>query len=456
MPRHHFGTDGIRGSVGKGLITPTFMLQLGWAIGQVIGSSGHLLLGQDTRRSGDMLAAALQTGLTAAGVNVELLGCMPTAGVAYLTKALQADAGIVITASHNPHQDNGVKIFSAAGDKLPDAQEAVISEWLDKPLTLVTSEQLGKVSYLTEASVKYRDFCLASIPETVRLDGLRVVIDCAHGAAYQIAPEILRTLGADVITLGTEPNGTNINDNVGATHPKTICAAVQAQQADVGITLDGDSDRIIMADAQGTLHDGDDILYILAKAYQRQNRLIGNVVGTVMTNKGLEVAFSQQGIGLTRTQVGDRYILEHLVKQGWNLGGESSGHIICRDCTTTGDGIIAALQVLAEMQDTQTRLADLVTYTKYPQKLINIPLGNSTTAAVMANSQVQALVTEAEHQLADQGRVLLRPSGTEPLIRVMVEGSDSQQVNHWVNAIAEQVQRSTHDSTTPREKIYES
>ena len=441
MSRQHFGTDGIRGPVGTGAITPDFLIQLGWALGQVIQPAGLVLIGQDTRRSGDMLSAALQTGLMAAGVDVQIVGCLPTAGVAYLTQALQADAGIVITASHNPHQDNGVKIFSASGDKLPDTQEAIISEWLEKPFAIVPSEQLGTLSTLPDAEAQYRAYCLASLPDTVRLDGLRIVIDCAHGAAYHIAPDIFRTLGAEVITLGTEPDGTNINAGVGATHPTTLSTAVQAERADVGITLDGDSDRLIMADAQGNIRDGDDILYVLATAYQRTNQLIGDVVGTVMTNKGLEVALSHHDIGLTRTQVGDRYILDHMVQQDWTLGGEPSGHIICRDKTTTGDGIIAALQVLAEMHSTETSLADLIGYTKYPQQMLNVPIGSETAANILANPQVQARITEAEHQLADQGRVLLRPSGTEPLIRVMVEGTDEQQVQHWVHTIAEQVQR---------------
>ena len=441
MSRQHFGTDGIRGPVGTGAITPNFLVQLGWALGQVIQPAGQVLIGQDTRRSGDMLSAALQTGLMAAGVDVQQLGCLPTAGVAYLTRTLQADAGIVITASHNPHQDNGIKIFSASGDKLPDTQEAVISEWLEQPLNLVSSEQLGTLSTLPDAEAQYRAFCLASLPDTVRLDGLRIVIDCAHGAAYHIAPDIFRTLGAEIITLGTEPDGTNINAGVGATHPTTLSAAVLAEQADIGITLDGDSDRIIMADAAGNIRDGDDILYVLAKAYQRTNRLVGNLVGTVMTNKGLEVALSQHHIGLTRTQVGDRYILDHMIEQGWTLGGEPSGHIICRDQTTTGDGIIAALQVLAEMHSTKTGLADLIDYTKYPQQMLNVPIQTGTAANIMDNPEIQAGIAKAEHQLADQGRVLLRPSGTEPLIRVMVEGTDEQQVQYWVQTIAEQVRQ---------------
>jgi len=419
------------------------MLHLGWAIGKEFGRSQRILLGQDTRRSGAMLAAALQTGLTAAGVDVELLGCMPTAGVAHLTQTAKAAAGIVITASHNPHQDNGVKIFSATGDKLPDAMEANISAWLDQPLALVPSANLGRISQLTDAATQYQAFCQQSIPSTIRLDGLHIVLDCAHGAAYQIAPAILRELGAKVTALGTEPNGININADVGATHTQTICAAVPRHQADIGITLDGDSDRLLLADATGTLCDGDDILYILAQAYQREQRLIGDVVGTVMTNMGLEQALARQDIGLTRTQVGDRYILEHMLAHGCTLGGEPSGHILCRDQTTTGDGIIAALQVLAEMQTRQTSLADLVQYTKYPQLLINVPLGTATTDRVMEDPALQTVITKAEQQLADQGRVLLRPSGTEPLIRVMVEGVDAKSVNHWANNIAEQVKRST-------------
>ncbi len=437
MSRQHFGTDGVRGTVGQDPITPGFMLHLGWAIGQQVGVGGQVILGQDTRRSGDMIAAALQAGLTAAGVNVRLAGCLPTAGVAWLTRTLQADAGIVITASHNPYPDNGVKIFSASGDKLPDAAEAAISAWLEQPIRLAPVRQLGQITVCADAAARYTSFCQTSIP--VRLDGLRIVLDCAQGAAYQIAPEVLHILGAEVITLGTTPDGNNINDQVGATHPQTLCAAVQQHQADVGITLDGDSDRVLLADAQGQLRDGDAILYLLARAGQRDQRLVGNLVGTVMTNMGLEVALREQGIGLTRTQVGDRYILEHLVAQDWNLGGEPSGHIICRDRTTTGDGIIAALQVLAEMQTTGQALADLINYTPYPQRLENVRLGTADAATVL--QQAAPVITAAETALGAQGRVLLRASGTEPLVRVMVEGEDAGQVEHWVSTLAGQIRQ---------------
>jgi phosphoglucosamine mutase len=437
MSRQHFGTDGVRGTVGQEPITPDFMQHLGWAIGQQVGIGSQVILGQDTRCSGDMIAAALQTGLTAAGAHVQMLGCLPTAGVAWLTRTQQADAGIVITASHNPYPDNGVKIFSASGDKLPDAAEAAISAWLEQPIQLAPTHQLGQISHCTDAAARYASFCQASIP--VKLDGLRIVLDCAHGAAYQIAPEVLSALGANVITLGTAPDGNNINDQVGATHPEALCTAVRQHQADVGITLDGDSDRVLMADAQGQLCDGDAILYLLARAYQRQQRLSGDLVGTVMTNMGLEVALRHQGIGLTRTQVGDRYILEHLVAQGWNLGGEPSGHIICRDQTTTGDGIIAALQVLAEMQTTGNNLAELINYTPYPQQLKNVRLGTANPATVL--TQVKPAITAAEQALGTEGRVLLRASGTEPLLRVMVEGQDATQVKHWVNTLAEQIQQ---------------
>ncbi|MEL6722087.1 MAG: phosphoglucosamine mutase [Pseudomonadota bacterium] len=437
MSRQHFGTDGVRGTVGQEPITPEFMLHLGWAIGQQVGVGARVIMGQDTRRSGDMLAAALQTGLTTAGADVQRLGCLPTAGVAWLTRTLRADAGIVITASHNPYPDNGVKIFSANGDKLPDAAEAAISTWLTQPMQLVSTRQLGQITTLADAAARYTNFCQTSIP--VRLDGLRIVLDCAHGAAYQIAPDALRALGAEVITIGTTPDGNNINEQLGATHPEAVCAAVRQHQADVGITLDGDSDRVLMADAQGQLCDGDAILYLLARAGQREQRLVGNLVGTVMTNMGLEVALRDQGIGLTRTQVGDRYILERLVAQGWNLGGEPSGHIICRDQTTTGDGIIAALQVLAEMQTTGKALADLIEYTPYPQRLKNVPLGTADTATVL--TQAESAVAAAEQALGSQGRVLLRASGTEPLLRVMVEGEDAAQVEHWVNTLVEQIQQ---------------
>ncbi len=439
--RHYFGTDGIRGRVGADIINPEFILKLGWAAGQVLGGGqGNVLIGKDTRISGYMLESALEAGLTAAGVGIRLLGPMPTPGIAYLTRALQANAGIVISASHNPHHDNGIKFFSASGDKLPDAVEQKIEAMLAQPLTCVSPEKLGKAQRIEDADRRYIEFCQSTIPSDMHFNGMKIVIDCAHGATYHIAPSLLTETGADVITIGDTPNGTNINDQVGATHTDTICQAVLQHGADLGIALDGDGDRLMMVDVTGQVYDGDDILYILAKSHQRQQTLTGQLVGTIMTNFGLETALNQAGIGLVRTQVGDRYILEKLRTEHWTLGGEPSGHIICRNHTTTGDGIISALQILAEIRRTGKDLMELSQgLEKFPQVLINVRLNGAKAADIMQSNPVKNAVREVERQLGRNGRALLRPSGTEPLIRVMVEGRDAEQVQTYAELIADAV-----------------
>jgi phosphoglucosamine mutase len=443
MLRKYFGTDGVRGRVGDEKINPEFVLKLGWAAGKVLGSAGgKVLIGKDTRISGYMFESALEAGLTAAGIHARMLGPMPTPAVAYLTRTLHADAGIVISASHNPHHDNGIKFFASDGGKLPDAVELEIEAMLDRPMTTVPSQQLGKAKRIEDARGRYIEFCKASIPASMNFSGLKIVVDCAHGATYHIAPDVFEERGAKVIAIGNQPDGLNINDGVGATYPQTVQAVVLQEKADLGITLDGDGDRLMMVDAQGNIHDGDDLLYVLARSRQRLQVLRGDVVGTVMTNLGLEVALRELGIGLARTQVGDRYILEKLLTKSWMLGGEPSGHIICRDRTTTGDGTIAALQVLAEMYDTGKSLGELCAdVQKYPQELININLGQQNAQNIMQADTVVAAVRDVEQEMDGQGRVLLRPSGTEPLIRVMVEGRDGKQVMAKAEQIADVVRQ---------------
>ncbi len=443
MGRRYFGTDGIRGRVGQWPITPEFVLKLGWAAGKVLGGGegGKVLIGKDTRISGYMFESALEAGLSAAGVDTRMLGPMPTPGIAYLTRTLHADAGIVISASHNPHHDNGIKFFSGDGYKLPDEVEHEIEAMIDKPMDSVSSERLGKVRRLEDARGRYIEFCKASIPARMNFAGLRLVVDCAHGATYHIAPDVFEEIGAEVTAIGAEPDGLNINDGVGATAPEALRAAVLEQGADLGIALDGDGDRLIMVDEQGRIRDGDDILYALTMSRRRSGEMNGEVVGTLMTNLGLEVALREQGIGLVRAAVGDRYILERLQAEGWVLGGEPSGHIICHDRTTTGDGIVAALQVLAEMHATGRSLAELCAdMQKYPQTLLNVPLEGQSAAEIMRHAAVRAEVARVEQAMGDQGRVLLRPSGTEPLIRVMVEGRDPAEVEARARQIADAVE----------------
>jgi phosphoglucosamine mutase len=445
MSRKYFGTDGVRGRVGDSVINPEFVLKLGWAAGKVLGgdAGGKVLIGKDTRISGYMFESALEAGLSAAGLDVRLLGPMPTPAIAYLTRTLRASAGIVISASHNPYYDNGIKFFSAGGEKLPDEVELEIEAMLDQPMTTVASEALGKVKRIEDARGRYVEFCKSTIPSRLSLKGLRVVVDCANGATYHIAPDVFRELGADVIAIGNEPDGLNINEGVGATHPENLAAVVKELRADIGISLDGDGDRLVMVDADGVIRDGDEVLYVLALSRLSSNAMRGNVVGTLMTNLGLEVALKEKGIGLSRVNVGDRYILEKLLKEDWVIGGEPSGHIICLDRTTTGDGIVSALQVLAEMNKTGKSLAELCSgMTKYPQVLINVKLGDAVAKEIMQKPQVTEAVAAVEAEMGDSGRVLLRPSGTEPLIRVMVEGSDADQVQRKAEQIADAV-RST-------------
>ena len=442
MARKYFGTDGIRGRVGEGHINPEFVLKLGWAAGRVLsgGNGGKVLIGKDTRISGYMFEAALEAGLAAAGVNIRMLGPMPTPGIAYLTRTLHASAGIVISASHNPHEDNGIKFFSADGNKLPDRVEELIEAEIDKPMTTVSSAELGKAKRIDDARGRYIEFCKSTIPSRLDFRGLKVVVDCAHGATYHIAPDVLEEIGAEVIVIGAEPNGLNINDGFGATKPRALASSVRVNGADLGIALDGDGDRVIMVDGNGEIVDGDEILYIIARSRLANGGLQGSVVGTHMSNLGLEVALRELGIGFERVAVGDRYILERLAERDWILGGEPSGHIICRDRTTTGDGIVSALQVLAEINKTGRSLAELRgAMQKFPQELINVPLGRARAAEVMACAPVRDAIVAVEAEMNGDGRVLLRPSGTEPLIRVMVEGREAGMVAATANAIADVV-----------------
>ena len=438
MSRKYFGTDGVRGRFGEGPITPEFVLKLGWAVGRILGTEtkSRVLIGKDTRISGYLLESALEAGLTAAGVNITLLGPMPTPSVAYLTRTLHAQAGIVISASHNPYQDNGIKFFSAEGQKLPDEVENAIEAEMEKPLVTVDSAHLGRAEKMA-AEGRYIEFCKSTIPLRTRFRGMKVVVDCANGAAYNIAPFVFDEMGADVIAIGNKPNGFNINDGVGSTHPEYLSKAVLEHGADLGIALDGDGDRLIMVDDQGNAVDGDEILYIIACSRMRVGDLKGAVVGTLMSNLGLENALREHGVVFERTQVGDRYIMERLAAKNWVLGGEQSGHIICLDRTTTGDGIVSALQVLAEMHATGHTLRELASgMTKYPQQLTNIHLDGKTPREIMESDRVKKAVREAEVEMGSAGRVLLRPSGTEPLIRVMVESSDRSQVERFSSHIA--------------------
>ena len=443
MDKKYFGTDGIRGRVGNSLINPEFVMKLGWAAGRVLGRGpgSKVLIGKDTRISGYLFESALEAGLVAAGVNIRMLGPMPTPGIAYLTRTLRADAGIVISASHNSYEDNGIKFFSGAGTKLGDEMELAIEAEIDKPMTTVVSSTLGRAKRIDDAAGRYIEFCKSTVPSSMTLNGLKIVVDCAHGATYHIAPHVLGELGAEVIAIGDKPDGLNINAGVGSTHPQALQQAVLKHNADLGIALDGDGDRLIMVDDQGGIVDGDAILYVIALSRQQDHGgLTGGVVGTLMSNFGLELACRDLGLEFERTQVGDRYVLERLNEKGWILGGESSGHIICLDRTTTGDGIVSALQVLAAMWQLDSSLRDLAAgMHKLPQVLINVELQQIAASAVMEMESVQQVVAKAEAALADKGRVLLRPSGTEPLIRVMVEGSEAAQVTEFANRIADAV-----------------
>lgn len=437
MSRRYFGTDGIRGKVGVPPMTVEFVMKIGWAAGMVFSGKnrGTVVIGKDTRISGYMFESALEAGLAAAGLDVLLLGPMPTPAIAHLTRARRATAGIVISASHNPYYDDGVKFFNGDGFKLPDETELAIEELIDQPLQMVESARLGKASRMDDAKGRYIEFCKSSIPFNTTLRGIKLVVDCAHGATYHIAPAVFRELGAEVIEIGTSPDGLNINKDVGAMYPQNMRSVILEHGADIGISFDGDGDRMMMMDSKGELKNGDHLLFILAKSKLKERRMSGGVVGTLMTNLGLEHALEREGILFERAQVGDRHVMEKLVENGWHLGGESSGHIICLDKTTTGDGIIAALQVLDWLVTSGTSLDDACSeMSLYPQTMINVPVTKKFNFQSMP--AIQAAVRAAESELAGSGRVLLRASGTEPLIRVMVEGEDSNQVERLVNELA--------------------
>lgn len=442
--RKYFGTDGIRGKVGENIINPEFVMKLGWAAGKVLAGHGtnKVLIGKDTRISGYMLESALEAGLSAAGINIGLLGPMPTPAIAYLTKTFRSEAGIVISASHNPYYDNGIKFFSADGMKLDDAIEIAIEEQMDKPMECVASDKLGKVVRIGDAAGRYIEFCKGNFPSALSLKGLKIVVDCANGATYHIAPNVLSELGADVIEIGTKPDGLNINRKVGATSMKAVTESVIKNKADLGFALDGDGDRLMLVDHKGNVIDGDQIVYIIARDALSNGRLKGGVVGTVMSNLGLEVALGSLGVPFLRSKVGDRYVMELLKKKGWSIGGESSGHVLNLATASTGDGIVAGLQVLAAMLNAGMTLNELSRgMTKYPQTLINVRFSEGTKP--LEDKGVLQAVVDAEKSLGDKGRVLLRKSGTEPLVRVMVEADDAQDSSTWAENIADAVRKVT-------------
>lgn len=443
MAATYFGTDGIRGYVGTLPITPDFVMRLGYAAGKVLTKSWAssfkptVLIGKDTRISGYMLEAALEAGFAAAGVDVMLAGPMPTPAIAYLTRALRLSAGVVISASHNPYHDNGIKFFSASGNKLPDAVEAEIEAELNLPMRCVSSEKLGKAKRLDDAQGRYIEFCKSTFPNDLDLHGMRIVVDCAHGAAYNIAPHVFHELGAEVINIGNQPNGLNINEGCGATAPEALSGSVRANHADIGIALDGDADRLVMVDAAGRIYNGDELLYVMVKD-RLANGPVSGVVGTLMTNMALEVALKEMGVGFARAKVGDRYILEALLERGWLLGGEGSGHLLCLDKHTTGDGIVSALQLLSAVRRAGQSLAEMTAdICLYPQVLINvkIPAGFDWKT----NPGVQTEKDVVETALGDAGRVLIRSSGTEPLIRVMVEAQQAETAQAMARRIADKV-----------------
>jgi phosphoglucosamine mutase len=450
VSRKYFGTDGVRGRVGEHPITPQFVMHLGYAAGKVLASMGDsrertgVLIGKDTRISGYMLESALEAGLIAAGIDVYLAGPVPTPAVAYLTRALRLQAGIVISASHNPFDDNGIKFFSAHGTKLPDETERAIEAALDKEMQTNASEGLGKAKRIDDAAGRYIEFCKSTFPAELDLRGLKIVVDSAHGATYHIARHVFHELGADVIAIGAHPDGRNINHGYGATSPAHLQRAVVEHKADIGIALDGDGDRLVMADSTGKLYDGDQLLYVIAKHRQAQGQkkdgLHGGVAGTLMTNLAFEHAMQKLGIPFMRAKVGDRYVMELLQQQGWQLGGENSGHIICLDKHSTGDGIISALQVLHALRaNGQSLAAAAGDLRMYPQVLINVRVARGVDC--LGHDQVKAAVSDAEKVLDGKGRVLLRPSGTEPLLRVMVEGEEQQLVERSAQRIADVVRK---------------
>jgi len=434
--QQYFGTDGIRGKVGDSLINPMFVIKLGWAIGKILGSKnrGKVLIGKDTRISGYMLESALEAGLSAAGMDIHLLGPMPTPAIAYLTRTLRACAGIVISASHNSYEDNGLKFFSSEGFKLPDEIELAIEEQIEKPMQTVDSSQLGKAVRIVDAPGRYIEFCKSTVPSHVNFNGLKIVLDCANGATYHVAPAVFRELGAEVYDISTSPNGLNINSYCGSTNPRDMQDTVREMKADLGIAFDGDGDRVIMADHNGELVDGDQLLFIIARHLKEINKLSGGIVGTAMTNLGFEEAMSALNIPFERTAVGDRYVMSRLKQNNWQIGGESSGHIVHLALSTTGDGIISALQVLCALIESGRSLADLKSgMVKYPQVLLNVPISKSMD---LNSSSLKEAVREAELQLGRSGRVLLRASGTEPVVRVMVEGQSIEQVELLAQSLA--------------------
>ncbi|HZW22116.1 phosphoglucosamine mutase [Noviherbaspirillum sp.] len=443
MTRKYFGTDGVRGRVGTLPITPDLVMKLGYAAGKVLtqeeasSSKPVVLIGKDTRISGYMLEAALEAGFAAAGVDVMLAGPMPTPAIAYLTRALRLSAGVVISASHNPYDDNGIKFFSASGNKLPDSVEASIEALLEEPMDCVSSEKLGKAKRLFDAQGRYIEFCKSTFPNELDLKGLKIVVDCAHGAAYHIAPDVFHELGAEVIAIGNKPNGLNINDAVGATAPAALSAAVKEHQADLGIALDGDADRLLMVDATGRPYNGDELLYVMVKDRMKAAPVAG-VVGTLMTNMALEVALKQMGVGFARAKVGDRYVLEVLHERGWLIGGEGSGHLLFLDKHTTGDGIVSALQILSALKRSGKTLAEATAdLVLFPQSLVNVKVTPGfdwqKKAAVVAEKEI------VEAELGDNGRVLIRASGTEPLIRVMVEARNAEDAARMARRIADKL-----------------
>ncbi|MBT4330649.1 MAG: phosphoglucosamine mutase [Gammaproteobacteria bacterium] len=436
MSRKYFGTDGVRGRVGDHPITPDFAMHLGYAAGKVLAEEGHsmVLIGKDTRISGYMFESALEAGFSAAGIDIGLLGPMPTPAVAYLTRTLRAGAGVVISASHNAYHDNGFKFFSAEGKKLPDTWEQKVEALLDAPIQTVDSSKLGKARRVDDAPGRYIEFCKSSVPMKFSLNGLRLVLDCANGAAYATAPHVFEELGAEVITVGREPDGLNINLEVGSTYPEKLAKLVSEYRADLGVALDGDGDRCIMVDGEGAVVDGDLLLYIIAISRQQSGELHGPIVGTLMTNLGLEHAFQKKSIPFMRAAVGDRYVLELLQQHDGTIGGESSGHLLCLDRTSTGDGIVSALQVLYEVVESGKTLAELTAEVqRYPQKMINVRLRD---CKVKSTATIERAVADVEQRLGERGRVLLRPSGTEPLVRVMGEGQDATEVNALTEELA--------------------
>lgn len=441
MSRKYFGTDGIRGRVGEFPITADFVMKLGWAAGRVLSEQAEgrrlFVIGKDTRVSGYMFESALQAGLIASGTDVALLGPMPTPAIAYLARTFKAQAGIVISASHNAHEDNGIKFFSGDGYKLPDEVEAKIEAYMANDLTTEESEKLGKASRVSDAAGRYIEYCKSTVARDFNLAGMKIVLDCAHGATYHIAPKVFRELGADIVTIGTEPDGTNINAGFGATDTAALAAKVKEEKADLGIAFDGDGDRVKFVDSSGEPVDGDEILLIMTD-YLRSKGILRGVVGTQMTNLGLELALKDRNLGFFRAKVGDRYVIEAMLRLGYELGGETSGHIICGDLGTTGDGIVSALQVLAALKNANKPLSEARCALRcFPQILVNVPIEKQL--AQIAHPDIDKAVADVESELGGRGRVLLRPSGTEPLIRVMVEGEDADEVSKLAHRLGDQV-----------------